>query len=925
MQQSICLNMIVRDEEHVIESTLANILENIPVTTWIISDTGSTDNTKEKIITFFKERDLPGEIFDDIWKDFGHNRSEALKHAYNKSDYLIIFDADDSFTGNFALPESLTHDGYHLTFGSSHFAYKRVLMLNNRKRWKFEGVLHEYVMPVDHAPSYGNIYGDYHIESGKSGARSKDPDRYKKDATILEKAYYETKEEGDRIYTRYGYYCAQSYKDAGMVDDAVKWYKINLQDNGFDQEKAVSCIALGDIYIDKGDIAGAIYYWCKSLEIDNDRLDGIAKIIAYYGDNDKFNMVINYYMMIIDQLDRDIDTNSKLFVNRNAYTYEIAFKVTVAAFYSVKPAIAIRAYRQLLSNIQFIPSHMLDTIFNNMTFYKTHIDSEGSDLIQLILESIKYVHTKHPGLLEYDSMVNLYTSINDSLCIYKQYPKDIVSQLSEKRPGDNDFETVFTITTCKRLDLFASTMNSFLRNCQDISKISYFICVDDNSSTEDRKVMERLYPFMDFIMKKPSEKGHRASMNMLWNKLSQLNPTYWLHMEDDWLFIKHDKYIERSIHILDNLASSNVSQILFNKNYAEEFSDNALLGGGRIIDGDTLLHIHNEINLSVPNSAYWPNYSFRPSLMKWNTILTLGNYDSENQFFERDYADKYTSAGFRSAFFNEITCLHTGKLTRERNDASRKNAYQLNDVNQFEPSESTVKVINLGRRPDRKQKMIERLAAIGLTDYEFVNAMDGRRLSPTKELSELFVKNNFENRRGIIGCALSHYCMWQEFLANSKRDFIVIVEDDINFTPKFVDSLSKLSNGMLVNDIVFLGYTMHNSEREACSDIYNNMTNSLAIHDLNKDLYIGGCFAYSINKNGAKVMIDRIAEYGITAGIDGLIRESPNIVLKECRPQIAFTDWWHGQDNFDTDIQTDFDNIDLDMILRNDDAEETKM
>ena len=48
-KQSICLNMIVKDESHVIEKTLKNLCDNIPFSYWVISDTGSSDNTIELI------------------------------------------------------------------------------------------------------------------------------------------------------------------------------------------------------------------------------------------------------------------------------------------------------------------------------------------------------------------------------------------------------------------------------------------------------------------------------------------------------------------------------------------------------------------------------------------------------------------------------------------------------------------------------------------------------------------------------------------------------------------------------------------------------------------------------------------------------------------------------------------------------------
>jgi len=65
------------------------------------------------------------------------------------------------------------------------------------------------------------------------------------------------------------------------------------------------------------------------------------------------------------------------------------------------------------------------------------------------------------------------------------------------------------------------------------------------------------------------------------------------------------------------------------------------------------------------------------------TILKLGNYNTTETFFERVYADKYYDNGYKSAFCNEITSIHTGRLTSERFDSSKKNAYQLNSIEQF--------------------------------------------------------------------------------------------------------------------------------------------------------------------------------------------------------------------------------------------------
>ena len=54
MKQSICLNMIVKNEGGIIKETLTNLCKYITFKYWVILDTGSTDNTKQVIIDFFK-------------------------------------------------------------------------------------------------------------------------------------------------------------------------------------------------------------------------------------------------------------------------------------------------------------------------------------------------------------------------------------------------------------------------------------------------------------------------------------------------------------------------------------------------------------------------------------------------------------------------------------------------------------------------------------------------------------------------------------------------------------------------------------------------------------------------------------------------------------------------------------------------------
>ena len=190
-KKTICLNMIVKNEAAIIRDTLENIIAHVPLDYYVISDTGSDDNTADIIKQFFDEKGIPGEIHHDEWVNFAHNRNCALQHAQGKTDYVLIFDADDRFEGNFVLPEELTSDRYYLRMANSVTGanvYFRTLMFRNDGSFYWRGVLHEFVEQRKKTVVEQKIFGDYYVISGRFGARSKNPQKYFQDAQVLEKA-----------------------------------------------------------------------------------------------------------------------------------------------------------------------------------------------------------------------------------------------------------------------------------------------------------------------------------------------------------------------------------------------------------------------------------------------------------------------------------------------------------------------------------------------------------------------------------------------------------------------------------------------------------------------------------------------------------------------------------------------------------------
>jgi len=364
---TICLNMIVRNESHIIEKTLKNICDNIAITYWVICDTGSTDNTKQIIEDFFKKQDISGEMYDDIWEDFGHNRTLALEKAFDKTDYLLIFDADDSIHGNCFLPVILHHDKYTLQFGNG-FTYKRPLLITNKKRWKFIGVLHEYLASAESVDNMttGHIEGDYYIESGRTGGRHKDPNVVLKDAQILEKAYIKERDEGKKeLSRRYAFYCAQSYKDAGNIDKAIEFYNIRTKCGGWPEELFYSYLQMGKMYMQKGAIEKAKNALLSGYQANPRRIETLYELCKYYRERGDFELA-NLYFELGYKIPYNIDN---LFCDANVYKYLYSYEFYVFYYYlqnksTYDPDLIHNVFYNLLN-----AKHQVHNIMSNYKFY----------------------------------------------------------------------------------------------------------------------------------------------------------------------------------------------------------------------------------------------------------------------------------------------------------------------------------------------------------------------------------------------------------------------------------------------------------------------------------------------------------------------------------------------------------------------------
>ncbi|MFO1392373.1 MAG: glycosyltransferase [Steroidobacteraceae bacterium] len=213
---TLCLSMIVKNEAPVIRRCLDSVRPLIDY--WVIVDTGSTDGTQQIIREHL--RDVPGELHERPWKDFAHNRSEALELARPHADYSLIIDADDviEIPRGYTLPR-LKADAYYLDIDHPPVRYQRLLVVSNARPWRYRGVLHEFLTCEGAGPA-GKLPLLYRMNF--DGARRRDPSTFEKDARVLEQAL--ATETDPFLKSRYTFYLAQSCRDSGDQRRALDLY-----------------------------------------------------------------------------------------------------------------------------------------------------------------------------------------------------------------------------------------------------------------------------------------------------------------------------------------------------------------------------------------------------------------------------------------------------------------------------------------------------------------------------------------------------------------------------------------------------------------------------------------------------------------------------------------------------------------------------
>lgn len=334
---TIVFATMCKNEEHCILETLKSVAPYIDY--WVVCDTGSTDKTIELVKSFFSEKGIPGELYEDAWVGFDHNKTLMMSRAKDKAEYILHLDADDQLIGKLKFPLNESgKDSYFLPVKRGTAEWKALIFFKGLYTWKFCGVAHTIIKALEKPNhSIGDLSSHgYYISGEGIGSRAFDPKKYLYDAERLQKQFWDTLvNDPDQLNNRSIFYTAQSYMDYGMYREALQWNRLYLKvkdtwiEEVFEAQMRVSqCLMALE-----ADLNEIIAEMDKAIEIFPDRAEPMVRLGKYLNQHHQYNLAYQYLSKAKKINIKDVKAKYILFVDEHCYGKYINDDLSVACYW----------------------------------------------------------------------------------------------------------------------------------------------------------------------------------------------------------------------------------------------------------------------------------------------------------------------------------------------------------------------------------------------------------------------------------------------------------------------------------------------------------------------------------------------------------------------------------------------------------------
>lgn len=300
-------------------------------------------------------RGIPGQVLEEPWENFGVNRSSAISHAAPHGDYLLFIDADESFVfaPHFQWEASLGFDCYDLPVEYAGTHYLRTALVSTRLSWRYEGVLHEYL--VSNTPASRGVLTEPKIFVRHDGARSRNKDTYRNDAILLREAL--AKEPNN---ARYAFYLAQSLRDAGDTAAAYDAYVHRAGMPGWVEENWYAKYEVARmLQALRKDPTQA---YLEAYQYRPARAEALYQLVRFHRLNNQFALA---YLYAKHAVTIPYPTD-KLFINTAVYTWQLYDELGIVAYYVGEHAVGRDA---CLKAIEAAPPEEQPRLAKNLKYY----------------------------------------------------------------------------------------------------------------------------------------------------------------------------------------------------------------------------------------------------------------------------------------------------------------------------------------------------------------------------------------------------------------------------------------------------------------------------------------------------------------------------------------------------------------------------
>ena len=174
-------------------------------------------------------------------------------------------------------------------------------------------------------------------------------------------------------------------------------------------------------------------------------------------------------------------------------------------------------------------------------------------------------------------------------------------------------------------------------------------------------------------------------------------------------------------------------------------------------------------------------------------------------------------------------------------------------------------VVNLDIRKDRWETLCKEEPFI-TSIAERVPAVNGRTLKLTPYIYSLFKNNNFNWKKSVMGCALSHLNIWTKILSQKTGNLFLILEDDVRFISSQLSTWDKYAETIPSDaELVYIGGVLPpnrpglNSVIEPVNDFWAKIKpNQLFTGGPLLPLFHFCTYSYIISRRGVEKLIEHL-------------------------------------------------------------------